>query len=284
MPQSSGGRSPIVMDARPRYTPAGGTDAAGSANRPGHIVNLRLYDRGGARAASEARGMTQARPLGDVACWVFDLDNTLYPATSTVYVEVEQRMNDFIMAHLRLDLAAAVALRKKFFEAHGTTLRGLMNEYGLPPTPFLDYVHELDLSGLVADAALHRAIGALPGRKLIFTNATRRHAERVLARLGLAEHFCGIHGIEGCEYLPKPDPSGYRVLLERHGVDAGAAAMIDDMAKNLKPAASLGMTTIWLRGGPHMAEGDEDAAHVHHVADDLASFLREAMAPKARFG
>jgi putative hydrolase of the HAD superfamily len=217
------------------------------------------------------------RNLGDVACWVFDLDNTLYPATSTVYVEVEARMNDFIMAELKLDLASAIALRKKFFEAHGTTLRGLMNEYGLAPGPFLDYVHELDLSALEANAALHAAIGALPGRKLIFTNSTRRHAERVLARLGLAQHFVGIHDIECCEYLPKPDPSGYQALLARHGIDAAGAAMIDDMAKNLKPAHELGMTTVWLRGGPHMVDGDATAEHVHHVADDLAAFLDAAL-------
>ncbi len=218
--------------------------------------------------------------LGDIACWLFDLDNTLYPATSTVYVEVEARMNDFIMAELKLDLASAIALRKKFFEAHGTTLRGLMNEYDMKPAPFLDYVHELDLSALEANAALDHAIGALPGRKIIFTNSTRRHAERVLARLGLTRHFSDIHDIEGCEYLPKPDPSGYRALLARHGIDARATAMIDDMAKNLKPAHELGMTTIWLTGGPHMAEGDADAAHVDHVTGDLAAFLDAAMRAK----
>jgi putative hydrolase of the HAD superfamily len=224
--------------------------------------------------------MNTARPLGDVLYWVFDLDNTLYPATSTVYAEVERRMNDFIMAELKLDLAQAIALRKRFFEAHGTTLRGLMNEFGWDPAPFLDYVHELDLSGLAANAALARAIGTLPGRKIIFTNSTRRHAERVLARLGLESHFSGIHDIEDCAFLPKPDPSGYRTLLTRHGVDASHAAMIDDMAKNLAPAAALGITTVWLRGGPHMAEGDADAAYVHHVVDDLVAFLDAAVLAK----
>ena len=97
-----------------------------------------------------------------------------------------------------------------------------------------------------------------------------------MARLGLARHFADIHDIESCEYLPKPDPSGYRALLARHGIDAPTSAMIDDMAKNLKPAAALGMTTIWLRGGPHMGDGDANAEHVHHVADDLAAFLEKA--------
>jgi putative hydrolase of the HAD superfamily len=226
--------------------------------------------------------MTAAgRGFHDIETWVFDLDNTLYPATSTVYPEVEERMNRFIMTELKLDLADAIALRKRFFEAHGTTLRGLMNDYGMPPRPFLDFVHELDLSGLARDEALGAAIGALPGRKVIFTNATERHAERVLAALGLGQHFCGIHDIEACAFVPKPDPSGYRELLRRHGIDAPRAAMIEDMAKNLVPAAALGMTTIWVKGGPHGEASDEAAPHIHHVADDLAAFLRAAAPPRA---
>ena len=128
-----------------------------------------------------------------------------------------------------------------------------------------------------ATAALGAAIAALPGRKLIFTNATRAPCRARAGALGLAQHFCGIHDIERCDYLPKPDPSGYHALLARHGIDAARAAMIEDMAKNLKPAAELGMTTVWLRGGPHMADGDAAAEHVHHVADDLAAFLDAAL-------
>jgi putative hydrolase of the HAD superfamily len=220
----------------------------------------------------------KGRPLHEIESWVFDLDNTLYPATSTVYPEVEARMNAFIMTEFGLALDAAIALRRRFFEAHGTTLRGLMNEYGLPPRPFLDFVHELDLSGLTRNEALARAIAALPGKKIIFTNATERHAERVLAQLGLAPHFDGIHGIEACEFVPKPDPSGYRALIERHEITAARAAMIEDMAKNLVPAAALGMTTIWVRGGPHESDADADAAHVHHAVEDLAQFLAAANA------
>ncbi len=135
-------------------------------------------------------------------------------------------------------------------------------------------MHELDLSGLARDEALGAAIAALPGRKVIFTNATVRHAERVLAALGLDGHFCGIHDIEACAFVPKPDPSGYRELLRRHGIDAPRAAMIEDMAKNLVPAAALGMTTVWVKGGPHSDAADEAAGHIHHVVEDLAEFLR----------
>jgi putative hydrolase of the HAD superfamily len=225
-------------------------------------------------------GAPRGRPLHEIETWVFDLDNTLYPATSTVYPEVESRMNAFIMAELGLDLDAAIALRRRFFTAHGTTLRGLMNEYGLPPGPFLEYCHELDLSALLDDRRLAAAIAALPGRKLIFTNATQRHAERVLDRLGMAALFCAIHDIEACRYLPKPDPSGYRALIAAHDIVAARAAMIEDIPRNLAPAAALGMTTIWLKGGPHDQEADADVAHVHHAVDDLAQFLA-AICPKA---
>jgi len=217
--------------------------------------------------------------LPAIETWIFDLDNTLYPAGLSVYPEVESRMNRFIMDELKLDLEAAQALRKHFFETHGTTLRGLMLDYNLHPRRFLDYVHELDLSSVQRNARLAAALAALPGRKLVFTNATVRHAERVLARLGIDEAFCGIHDIEACNYVPKPDPSGYRALLGRHEVDAARAAMVEDMAKNLVPAAALGMTTIWVTGGPHADEADRTAPHIHYVADDLAEFLAAACAP-----
>jgi putative hydrolase of the HAD superfamily len=219
---------------------------------------------------------TALRALTGIETWIFDLDNTLYPATCSVYPEVEQRMNEFIMAELKLEFDAAQALRKEFFARHGTTLRGLMLDHGIEPQRFLDYVHELDLSPVPRDARLAAALAALPGRKLIFTNATVRHAERVLGHLGIHQSFCGIHDIEACNYVPKPDPSGYRVLLERHGIDATRAAMVEDIAKNLVPAAALGMTTVWLKGGPHADEADAAAAHIHHVIDDLAAFLAAA--------
>jgi putative hydrolase of the HAD superfamily len=214
-----------------------------------------------------------ARALHRVETWIFDLDNTLYPGRCSLYPAVEARMNDFIMAELGVDLATAEALRRRFFVAHGTTLRGLMLDYGLTPRRFLDYVHEVDLSGLPRDPRLVAAIAALPGRKLVFTNATVRHAERVLARLGLDAAFASIHDIEASNYLPKPDPSGYHLLLQRHRIAAETAAMVEDMAKNLVPAAALGMTTIWVKGGPHDDGAAADAAHIHHVADDLAGFL-----------
>ena len=211
-------------------------------------------------------------PLDRIETWVFDLDNTLYPASCRLFAEIEQRMAAFIMAELKLDHDGAHALRRHFYTRHGTTLRGLMNEYGMEPTRFLNHVHEIDLSAVIADATLDTALARLSGRKLVFTNSTVRHAERVLARLGLAHHFAVIHDIVACDYRPKPDPAVYAEFVRRHAIDPKRAAMVEDMAKNLPPAAALGMTTIWVKGGPH-AEDDGHGPSIHHAIDALAPFL-----------
>ena len=213
-------------------------------------------------------------PLTEVETWIFDLDNTLYPASCNLFVQVEARMGAFIAGELGITEEEAHALRRRWFREHGTTLRGLMNEHGLEPRRFLDYVHEIDLAGVPPDPALVAAVAALPGRKVVFTNGSERHAERLLAHLGLTEHFVGIHDIVACQYLPKPDPSGYHRLVERHAIDPRRAAMIEDMAKNLLPAAALGMTTVWVRHDADWAnEGQGD--HVHHIVDRLAPWLQQ---------
>jgi putative hydrolase of the HAD superfamily len=215
----------------------------------------------------------RGRPLHEIETWIFDLDNTLYPASCKLFVEMEQRMTDFIMTALKLDREGAQAMRRQYYREHGTTLRGLMIEHGMDPTEFLAYVHEIDLTPVPPDPKLVAAIGALPGRKLIFTNGSERHAERLLAHLGLTAHFCGIHDIAACQFQPKPDPSGYAGLIRRHEVDARAALMVEDMARNLVPAAALGMTTAWIPGGPDWAAEGAEGDHVHHVVEDLAPWL-----------
>ncbi len=223
--------------------------------------------------AAASSGISKPRyPLEQIETWVFDLDNTLYPASCRLFAEIEQRMAAFIMAELKLDHEGAHTLRRHFYTTHGTTLRGLMNEYGMEPTRFLDHVHEIDLSPVTTDRALDAALEKLPGRKIVFTNSTVRHAERVLARLGLARHFTAIHDIVACDYRPKPEPAVYADFVRRHAVNPGRAAMVEDMAKNLPPAAALGMTTVWVKGGPH-DEDDGHRAYIHHEIEALAPFL-----------
>ncbi len=221
----------------------------------------------------------RGRPLSEIETWIFDLDNTLYPARCNLFAEAEARMAHFIVHELGLTLTVedAHALRRRFFLDHGTTLRGLMLEHDIEPKRFLDYVHEIDLTPVPPDPALVEAIAALPGRKLVFTNGTADYAERVIARIGLTGQFLAIHDIIACDYLPKPDPSGYARLIAQHAIAPRTALMVEDMARNLGPAAALGMTTAWVRTPKDWAREGAAPGDIHHVVDELAPWLSAAI-------
>ena len=211
---------------------------------------------------------TSAR-LVDAETWLFDLDNTLYPAGCNLFGQIDRRMGEFIGNLFGIDAVAAKQRQKGFFHQHGTTLRGLMMEHDVDPADFLAYVHNIDLSVLPALPELRRAVTALPGRKLIFTNGTVAHAERVLGRIGLDGCFEAVFDIVAADYLPKPRQEPYEKLLAQHGITAERAVMVEDMARNLAPAARLGMATIWVPTASDWAQ----PGHIHHVAPDLTSFL-----------
>jgi putative hydrolase of the HAD superfamily len=219
------------------------------------------------------------RPLDAVETWIFDLDNTLYPAASHLFDQVRVRMTRFIAARLELTEEDALQVQKRYFREHGTTLRGLMDVNGVDPQEFLSFVHDIDLAKLPPDPALAAALEALPGRKLVHTNGSVWHAERILERLGIGPSFHGIVDIEAAGYEPKPAPVGYRELVRRHGVDPGRALMVEDIAKNLVPAALLGMTTAWLRNDLDWARAGGEGEHIHYVVDDLVGFLAAAVPP-----
>jgi putative hydrolase of the HAD superfamily len=213
------------------------------------------------------------RILGDIETWIFDLDNTLYPASCQLFDQIHANMTRFIADRLGLSPEAAFSLQKTYFREHGTTLRGLMTVDRIDPDDFLAYVHEIDLSCVPPDPVLVAALAALPGRKIVHTNGSVRHAERLLEHLGIAGSFCGIVDIAAAGYEPKPGLAGYQELLRRHRVTPSAAIMFEDMAKNLVPAAALGMTTAWIRGRADWAAAGSGGDHIHHVVDDLGGFL-----------
>jgi putative hydrolase of the HAD superfamily len=216
------------------------------------------------------------KSLVGIDTWIFDLDNTLYPLSVNLFGQVEERMAAFIMAELGVDQEAANRMRREFFTRHGTTLRGLMLDHGVEPTRFLDYVHEIDFERVPPDPALVAAIEALPGRKLVFTNAPARYAEQVMARIGLAGRIEAIHDIIACDFVPKPNPSAYHLLLSRYGITPATAILFEDMARNLEPAAALGMTTAWIESPLDWARIGSDQPYVHYVVTDLAKWLEAA--------
>ena len=219
---------------------------------------------------------TGGRPLAEIETWIFDLDNTLYPVSCRLFDQIHVRMTRFIADRLDLTSEAALVVQKTYFREHGTTLRGLMTVDRIDPEDFLAYVHEVDLSCVPRDPVLVAALAALPGRKIVHTNGSRRHAERLLDHLGIAESFCGILDIAAAAYEPKPALAGYHELLRRHQVTPATALMIEDMANNLVPAAALGMTTAWVRNPVDWAAAGSKGEHIHHVVDNLGRFLTKA--------
>jgi putative hydrolase of the HAD superfamily len=209
-----------------------------------------------------------------VRAWIFDLDNTLYRADGGIFSQIESRMTDYVARFTGLPRDEARVLQKTLYRAHGTTLNGLMKLHGIAPDAYLDYVHDIDLSGLEPDAALNAAMEKLPGRRFIFTNGCRNHAARILDRIGASNLFEEIWDIRTIGFAPKPEQSGYDAVVAASGIAPQTAAMFDDIPHNLAPARALGMTTVWLNTGHDFSTGRPVARdHIDHETDNLADFL-----------
>jgi putative hydrolase of the HAD superfamily len=211
--------------------------------------------------------------LTHIHAWIFDLDNTLYPAKTDLFALIDARMTAYVSRLLDLPPDEARQVQKSYFAEHGTTMRGLMDNHGIEATEFLDDVHDIALDRIVEDQRLVAQIAALPGRKLIFTNGDAAYAGRVLDRLGLGGSFEGIHDIHAMGLIPKPAPAAYAGLCARWGIDPVSALFVDDMARNLAPAKALGMTTVWLDNGSEQAGGVSCPSYVDLRIEDLAEWL-----------
>jgi putative hydrolase of the HAD superfamily len=201
-----------------------------------------------------------------VETWVFDLDNTLYPPTIRLFDQIERRMTDYVMRTLGVEAAAADALRAHYWQTHGTTLAGLMREHGIDPTPYLEDVHDIDLSEVPPAPALSAALGRLPGRKLVYTNGSREHARRVTRAIGLDGCFDRLYGFEDAAYVPKPEAAAFATVFALDGLSPTRAAMFEDDHRNLAVPHGLGMRTVLV--GPAATH-----PHVHHQTEDLPAFL-----------
>jgi putative hydrolase of the HAD superfamily len=228
-------------------------------------------------AKSDSSDIASLPALDHVNVWLFDLDNTLYPAHCNLFAQIDRRINEYVASFLDLDLEKARVQQKQYFREHGTTLRGLMVDHAVDPHHYMDYVHDIDLTPVDASPALDAVLHQLPGRKLIFTNGSVGHAENVTGKLGIGHHFEAIFDIAASDFLPKPDTLPYQKLIQEHDLVAVETIFFDDMDRNLKPAAELGMTTVWVPGHAEWS-GTGEADHVHHIAEDVTLFLEEAVA------
>jgi len=215
--------------------------------------------------------------LEPINCWIFDLDNTLYPARADLFALIDERMGAFIQNLLGCDAVEARRVQKSYFHEHGTTLSGLMATHGTDPHAFLDFVHDIALDRIDHDARLVAHIAQLPGRKLVFTNGDTPYAQRVLDRLGLGASFEAIHDIHAMGLIPKPDPAAYAGLCERWGIDPQRALFAEDMARNLVPAKAIGMTTLWVNNGSEQAGAAANLSHIDFETSDLGDWLDMVM-------
>jgi len=204
-----------------------------------------------------------------VRTWVFDLDNTLYPTEARLFDQIEVRMTAYVMAALGLDRAAADRLRRDYWARYGTTLAGLMEEHGLDPEPYLRDVHRISFDTLTPAPDLADAIAALPGRRIVYTNADTAYAARVLEARGLTAAFDAVYGVEHAGYRPKPEVAAFEAVFAQDGLDTRAGAMFEDDPRNLAAPKAMGMRTV------HVAAEPTGAEHIDHHTTDLTGFLRD---------
>ena len=221
------------------------------------------------------------RGFGHVDTWVFDLDNTLYPH-HLLWQQVDDRIRAYVAEFLKVSKDEAFRVQKDYYKRYGTTMRGLMTEHGLDPDHYLDYVHQIDHSPLEPNPALGAALERLPGRKLILTNGTRKHADAVMRRLEIDQHFEDVFDIIAAELEPKPATQTYERFLVQHKVEPTRAVMFEDLARNLEAPHALGMITVLVvpEGQRELFRedwelGGRDEPHVDHVTDGLAGFLAQ---------
>ncbi len=225
----------------------------------------------------------------DTKTWIFDLDNTLYPAESNLFAQMDVKMQEFIAKYLGVPHAYARHLQKNYYRQFGTTLAGMMQVHKMEPSAFLDYVHDLDLANVPENPRLGEAINALPGRKLIFTAGSRKHAENVAGKLGILHLFEDIMDIVDANFHPKEKDDAYDLFLNKHGVKATEAAMFEDMPHNLLVPHALGMKTVLVYSetvkhpiAEKVRSWSAPPEHVHHMTSDLAVFLEDNV-PGKRF-
>ena len=214
--------------------------------------------------------------LASTRNWVFDLDNTLYPASANLFARIDERIAAYVADRFGVDRHEARRIQKGYFHAHGTTLAGLMAEHGVDPHDYLDKVHDVELDVLEENAPLAAAIARLPGKKYVFTNADAAYAARVLERLGLSESFAGIHDVHACGYVPKPHPDAYQGMCAAFGINPAESLFADDMARNLKPAKAIGMATLWIDNGSEQG-ADPDRSFIDFSTGDLTRWLHDLM-------
>ena len=180
--------------------------------------------------------------------WFFDLDNTLHDAQARIFPAMHDQINAYLMRRFGVDEAGANAMRRGFWQRYGTTMEGLVRHHGTSRAEYLWATHQFpELADMVVhENAVRHALGRLPGRKIIYSNAPRHYVDEVVRTLGVARYFDAVYSIESTRYLGKPSVAGFRMVLRKHHLEAARCALVDDMLENLRTAKRLGMATVWV--------------------------------------
>ena len=207
--------------------------------------------------------------LSEIDCWIFDLDNTLYPASVDLFGQIKIKMSNYIMKLLDVDEATAEKIRAEYWKKYGTSLAGLMQNYKIDPNDFLKVVHDIDFSVLPKDLDLLDALNNLPGRKLVYTNGTVPYAREVLKYRGLLSVFNEIYGIEDATYIPKPFPEAFEIIFSKAKIVPNRSAMFEDEERNLVVPFRLGLKTIYV------SDVKSNEKYVNYSIKHLSDFLRQ---------
>ncbi|MSP06578.1 MAG: pyrimidine 5'-nucleotidase [Candidatus Fonsibacter sp.] len=213
--------------------------------------------------------------IKNIKFWIFDLDNTLYPSSTNLFAKIDKLMASFITKHLNVSTEEAILIKNDYFKKHGTTLNGLIKNHNIDPYQFLEFVHDIDYSFLNKNTKLNKEIKNLPGKKIIFTNGSRKHAKNVVSNLELDEDLFSIFDIVDSDFVPKPEKSPYEKLIKKYDIIPEQSLFFEDIARNLKPAHDLGMRTAWVINEDNWAKEGHDGVHVHFKIKQLDDFLEQ---------
>ena len=221
------------------------------------------------------------KDLQSIKFWIFDLDNTLYSGNTKVFEQVDKKMTEYISKKLKVDKEEAKKIQKNYFHKYNTTLNGMIKNHKINAHEFLEFVHDININFLQKDPELAKEIERLDGIKIIFTNGSRKHALNVTKRLGVDKLFDDIFDIVDCDFIPKPLMEPYKKLVKKHKIDPNLCVLVEDIARNLKPAYEIGMKTVWIENDEPWAKKFSDENFVNFKTNDLSEFLKKINLLKA---
>ena len=213
--------------------------------------------------------------------WIFDLDNTLYSGKTKVFEQVDKKMSKYISQKLDVSIEEAKKIQKNYFHKYNTTLNGMIKNHKIDANEFLEFVHNINIDFLKKDLILSEELKKLDGKKIIFTNGSKKHALNVSKKIGIDQHFDDIFDIVDSKFIPKPAIEPYKRLVEKHKIDPKLCVLVEDIARNLKPAYEMGMKTVWIKNDEPWAKKFSDSSFVNYKTNNLSEFLKKINLLKA---